>query len=101
MNNFICYTGAACVSFILGCLCLHDIWHQNLADTLDMYTHEGVAFFFDKSNQNQSCEFVQRWLTTRITSAQLRHNDFRIFADRSSRNNSENGKTEKRRKLFI
>ena len=27
------------------------------------------------------------------TSAQLRHNDFRIFADRSSRNNSENGKT--------
>ena len=32
------------------------------------------------------------------TGAQLRHNDFRIFADRSSRNNSENGKTEKRRK---
>ena len=27
------------------------------------------------------------------TGAQLRHNDFRIFADRSSRNNSENGKT--------
>ena len=25
--------------------------------------------------------------------AQLRHNDFRIFADRSSRNNSDNGKT--------
>ena len=22
--------------------------HPNLADTLDMYTHEGVAFFFDK-----------------------------------------------------
>ena len=28
-----------------------------------------------------------------LTGAQLRHNDFRIFADRSSRNNSENGKT--------
>ena len=27
------------------------------------------------------------------TGAQLRHNDIRIFADRSSRNNSENGKT--------
>ena len=34
------------------------------------------------------------------TGAQLRHKDFRIFADRSSRNNSENGKTEKRRNLF-
>ena len=32
------------------------------------------------------------------TGAQLRHNDFRIFADRSSRNNWENEKTEKRRK---
>ena len=34
------------------------------------------------------------------TGAQLCHNDFRIFADRSSRNNSENRKTEKRRNLF-
>ena len=41
-------TGAADLSFILGCLCLHDIWHPNLADTLDMYTHKGVVFFFDK-----------------------------------------------------
>ena len=40
--------GAADISFILGCLCLRDIRHPNLADTLDMYTHEGVAFFFDK-----------------------------------------------------
>ena len=28
-----------------------------------------------------------------FTGAQLRHNDFPIFADRSSRNNSENGET--------
>ena len=30
---------------------------------------------------------------TRSTGAQLRHNDFRFFADSSSRNNSQNGKT--------
>ena len=35
------------------------------------------------------------------TGAQLRHNDFQIFADRSSRNNSENGKTEKRFNSFM
>ena len=45
-------TGAADVSFILGCLCLHDICHPIPADTLDMYIHEGVAFFLNPISIN-------------------------------------------------
>ena len=44
--------------------------------------------FGGQSNVTLSC-LVRR---ANHTGAQLRHNDFRIFADRSSRNNSENGK---------
>ena len=40
--------------------------------------------------------FAQFGVDALFTGAQLRHNDFRIFADGSSRNNSENGKTEKK-----
>ena len=41
-----------------------------------------------------ACSQVQDSRVFIYTGAQLRHNDFRIFADRSSRNNSENGKRQ-------